>query len=616
MLKNKFILFSLSFSIIVSSFANTEVNEYSDIETAQLVNYTLQQETNRNLLYQMQGSESTSLITPEISASQLVNQIDTDELYQKKQIKQFIDSVNLSGINSIDKANSLLLQATNLIKSNISVEELTSIINLCDSIIKYTSDQGFKTYNYDNVESFISQKNIVSFGGFTTDGKFISAGKVLSNGKFIFEADGFESLQKFLSSTQFVSFGGLKSDGKFESAGNIFKADQILLNVSKLWDNYNFSVDKLEKLIVLQDKIFDYLMKNNIAFSNDMQKIIAGKLVNIVQNVPQLLTVFDKQNQIIGWILQHLKDYYLSNSKEFKQLNVEKWNKWKKIIENPLPDVVKNKYKVPHGRFMFEVWTPQNINQRNNLQKQLDFIKKNGYIGVVVVWDGYSDYNKLVQIQDMILKKGFKIWLAFSTMKQDSLEKTTFVQPQYYYKGLKELSKKSQAFLMGWRRTSVHLNQQVKGWQNYTMNALRQGNPNIGFIGQAYFGYNGTHSASEYHLYYNYRDNYNAILAINFGFVSVNPKWALNKLKSSLNAPNMQYVCLIQGVTARYLLDHPGKRKRTRAQYRRINQLLEKRFLNAGFDAVAGLSGDGVNRNGAQDDMCLSKNHVPSSQKF
>jgi hypothetical protein len=61
----------------------------------------------------------------------------------------------------------------------------------------------------------------------------------------------------------------------------------------------------------------------------------------------------------------------------------------------------------------------------------------------------------------------------------------------------------------------------------------------------------------------------------------------------------MQYVCLIQGVTALYLKDYPGKKKRTRAQYRRINQLLEKRFLRAGFNAVAGMSGDGINRVGA-----------------
>ena len=616
MSKNKFILSMLAFSMVFTIFANNQVAEYTDIQSAQSQNYTQQQLAQKNALYQSQGAESTALITPVISASELVNQIDTDQLYNKKAIKQFMYSFNLYAITNIKQASDLILQATALIKSTISIEQLTSIVNLCDSVITYSADKGFKSLSFSDINQFINSNNVTSFGGYTADGKFFSAGTLTADGKFVFSAQGFDSLQSFISSNNFTSFGGFKADGSFVSAGSIFNADKILLSVGKLWDVQTFEVQKLQKLISLQDKLFDYILKNNISFSYDVSKLLAEKLANITEQIPQLTKVLDKDNQLVGWAVQNLQDYYLANAKDFREFDAVKWKKWKQIVQNPMADVAKNNYKVPNGRFMFEVWTPQTEQQRLNLQKQLDFVKKNGYIGVVVIWDGEKDYNKLIDVQEMILNKGFKIWLAFSTQKEDRLDKTTFVQPQYYYQGLKALAKRSQAFLMGWRRTSIHLNRQVKGWQNYTMNALRQGNPNIGFIGQAYFGYNGTHSPNEYHLYFNYRQNYNAILAVNFGFVSVNPNWALNKLKSSLGVQDMQYVCLIQGVTALYLKDYPGKKKRTRAQYRRINQLLEKRFLRAGFSAVAGMSGDGVNRINAQDDMCVSKNHVPSSQKF
>lgn len=616
MLKNKFILLCLSFSVGFSAIANTQVVEYTDIETAQSTVYTEKQMQLRNSLYQQQGIQSTNLITPTISASQLVNQIDIDQVYNKKAIKQFLADVNLTKITTIDQASSLIVQATALIKSTISIEQLTSIVNLCQNVITYTADKGFKSLSFDDVKTFVSTEKLTSFGGYTADGKFVSAGTFDADGKFVFTIQGFESLESFVSSGNFVSFGGYKADGGYVSAGNVFNADRVLMSVGKLWDVPDFQIQKIEKLIDLEDKLFDYILKNNISFSDEVPKLLVEKLDNLTERVPQLMKVLDKDNQLVGWALQNLKDYYLSNAKDFRQFDVAKWKKWKQIVQNPMADVHKNNYKVPNGRFMFQVWLPQNEQQRINLQKQLDFVKKNGYIGVVVIWDGESDYNKLIQIQEMILRKGFRIWLAFSTQKRDTLDKTTFVQPQYFYQGLKALAPRAQAFLMGWRRTSIHLNRQVKGWQNYTMNALRQGNPNIGFIGQAYFGYNGTHSPHEYHLYFNYRQNYNAILAMNFGFVSVNPNWALNKLKTSLGVQDMQYICVIQGVTALYLKDYPGKKKRTRAQYRRINQLLQRRFLRAGFAAVAGTSGDGINRVGAQDNMCESKNHVPSSEKF
>lgn len=398
-----------------------------------------------------------------------------------------------------------------------------------------------------------------------------------------------------------------------------FKADQMLLNVAKLLESDTLTVQKIELILGLEDKLIEYVQKNNIQYSQSVPEKLKSILFNKAEIVPVLVGVIDKKNHLAGWVMTTLKDYYIYQGDDYKNFDYEKWSKWKQIIQSKPKAVIKNNYQIQKGsRFLFEVWLPENQEQENNLFGELDFAKSRGYNGVVVVWDGTSDYNKLATIQQKILDKGFKIWLAFSTTKKDALNKTSFVEPQYYKKGLIQLAKRSQAFLMGWRRTSLHLNQQIKQWQDYTMSALRQGNPNIGFIGQTYFGYNGTHKPTQFHLYVNYRQNYNAVLAINFGFLSVNPKWAINKLKQTLPISNIQYVCLIQGVTATYLKQDVTsvRKKRTKAQYRRINELLQKRFLRAGFDAVCGLSGDGVNRQGAQDDMCLSKNRINDNKKY
>lgn len=328
-----------------------------------------------------------------------------------------------------------------------------------------------------------------------------------------------------------------------------------------------------------------------------------------IRQMVQKLNIDQKQAQ---WLFSKVKDHYIYRGEDFCSQNQLKW---KKIFQSNIKPVQKVDYVVPTGRWMFQAWTPQNDQQKNNLNSELQYVKNRGYIGVVVCWDGKSDYNKLVQVQQLILSKGLKVWLAFSPLKTDSLKLSTFVQPQYFAKGLGVLSVRSQAFIMGWRRTSIHLNLQNQQWQNYTMQALRSGNPKIGFIGQAYYGYNGTDSSEQYHLYVNYRDNYNAVLAVNFGFLSVSPRWAKAKLRTKIKDNNCQYICLIQGITATYLTGKSNLKQRSKVQYRRINQSLQRRFLRNGFVAVAGLSGDGVNRPGGQDDMCVSKNSLLDKNK-
>lgn len=476
---------------------------------------------------------ASKLSTPQLSASQLTTQIDIDELYNKKQIKQFLESIRLDSIKTIQQASNLIVYSTKLMSQNISLQQLTSIVNLCENILTYSNNKNFDLTS--------------------------------------------------------------------------FKADNLIISVAKLFQNQNLSVDKLQLLVNLQSNIIEFVNKNNISYSQYVPQFINDVFIETNSKTPQLLKILDKDNEIIGLVIQNFKDRYIQHGKDLD--DIQKWIKWKEILSTYNTPVKKVQYKIDCKKWMFEVWTPQNEEQQLNLMLELQYIKKKGYDGVVIVWDGISDYKKLVDIQKKILKKGFKLWLAFSTTKMDRIDKTSFVQPQYFAEGLQQLAKQSDAFLMGWRRTSIHLNQQLEQWQNYTMSALRKGNPNIGFIGQVYLGYNGTHKPHEYHLYANYRDNYNAILAVNFGYLGMQPKYALSQIKKAIkNKKNVQYVILVQQSTNYYNAKQTKFKQKSKQHYFRINQLIQRRFLNHGFSAVISVAGNGVNGDNSPDDMCLSKN--------
>lgn len=489
----------------------------------------------------------------------------------------------------------------------------------------------------------------------------------------------------------FSSWSKMVKDGKITTT---FTPEKMIINIAEMiFKSESIDMDKLNFILDKQNELVDQMIASNVTF--DMGKVISG-LTDILTNAVNLSEeqvtlvftqyekMFDKVNvdsetynkdslealkaivqttasinesakgydqqaklnaEYVSfsdpnqkWVKETIKDPYLYHAREYINFDSELWAAWRKVFEsNPAP-VKKIGYKVPKdGRFVFEVWTPANSQEKENLMNELDFMKSRGYIGVVTMWDGKSNYKDLVSIQKEIKDKGFRIWLGFSpykgqihpneidkngkTVRVDEITMSTFVEPVYYREGLKALAVNSEAFLMGWRRTSIHLNTQNAEWQNYTMNALRDGNPKIGFIGEFYYGENGNHPYGNlyvYGQYANYRDNYDAVLLVNYGYISVNPKWAIATARRVVGQ-EPQLVCVIQGIGPGYI-SRPAHvrttRKRTIAQYRRINELLEKRFLRAGFDAVCGLAGDGLNAPIYPDDMCRSKNHKPSEEKF
>ncbi len=311
---------------------------------------------------------------------------------------------------------------------------------------------------------------------------------------------------------------------------------------------------------------------------------------------------------IYSKVIPNIKDYYISHDSKFsRKMDKEVWRKWGEIFDRKFENVPYVKYELPDVKFIFEIRTPKNLTERENLFKELEHFWMLGYRGVVTAWDGKANYRDLAELQSVLKLNGWRVWTSFST--HDYLSDSAYIDPDLYAAGLKALAKDAEAFLMGWRRTSIHLFIPDPGWTGYTMHSLRAGNPDIAFIGEYYFGYNGTHTAGEYHEYVSIPANSNAVLVVNLGFLSINPQQALRQVRRKVG-DKLPLVSLIQGETSYFMSAH--NTNRSKEVNRRISFLLEERFLKAGFDMVATTAGDGSNGmyNGKGiDNMCLSKNH-------
>lgn len=465
---------------------------------------------------------------------------------------------------SILKAEVLLVNVSNMLFSTeaLPVDMIERLFKAQDEILSYLDKAKSKTYTSDA---------IVIEGSL----KFFANKVVIDDTKL---KKDFEELSK-TAGFQFKTYQEYRDFMVFSGALQL-----AVKNVQS-----NFASEKLNVKVASTDEIQKFA-----------QDLISKRVGN-----PSL----------VKFVTEQIKDRYMNYAKEVIDFNETIFTKWQKIYKDGVPPVEKVNYEIPkNGRFMFEIRTPHSESEFDNIRKELDLFKKEGYIGVVFVWDGKEDYQNLIKAQEIAKEKGFRIWLSFST--HDYLSHSSYIDPDLYQNGLSELSKNSEAFLMGWRRTSIHLQIQDEPWQNFTMQACRKGNPNIGFIGEYYYGYNGTHPAGEFHGYLNLKNSYNGIIVVNFGFLSVNPRDALRMIHRTV-PKDVPLVIVIWGESVHYLNSKKSDlRKRTKPQYRRINRLLEKRFMSLGFHASIGCAGDGSNQLYGKDDMCFSDNHSNTKNKY
>ena len=282
------------------------------------------------------------------------------------------------------------------------------------------------------------------------------------------------------------------------------------------------------------------------------------------------------------------------------------WKAWKAVYaKDYAPIAYVSVADIAGIKMICEMKAVKTQAEKDNLYAELTYFKTLGYNAVLAVWEGEATYGLSEQI-NAVKALGFKVFFAYGT--REKLEDKIFIDPVKYAQGLATLAGQCDGYLVGWRRTSLHLFKADNKFVAYSINAVRQGNPTIPIFGEIYRGYAGSKnkdgSENMNKFCVNIPTNASGAFVVNFGYQGVRPDGVLNLVRTSTDVP---LVVLVVGERPYYLTQNDNHK--SKAENRKIIDNIEKRFVASGF-GVATLAGDGSNeiyRKDVSDDLCKSQ---------
>jgi len=295
----------------------------------------------------------------------------------------------------------------------------------------------------------------------------------------------------------------------------------------------------------------------------------------------------------------------LKHSKGFNPDNPA-WAAWQLVYAQEYPRIkhvpAENITELKMLAEMRKAETPAAI---DNLIEELKYFKGLGYNGVLAIWEGEEPFALLQQIV-RAKALGYKVWFAYG--KREKLQDDVFIAPDVLQRGLSLLASVCDGYVIGWRRTSIHLFNADDQYYAATINWVRQGNPDIRVFGEAYYGYQGNNnpdgSYNETEFTVRVPENASGVVVINFGRRGIRPDGVRNLLRQYTNVP---LVALVVGERPYYLTRNLNNK--TKEENRQIITSIEERFRRAGF-GTATLAGDGSNEiynPNVSDDLCKSQ---------
>ena len=259
--------------------------------------------------------------------------------------------------------------------------------------------------------------------------------------------------------------------------------------------------------------------------------------------------------------------------------------KWVKIYEKwrkDGSDVSDRSDRLKGLRMIAEVHHP--IDQ-NALRKNLAMYQQQGYNAVLLTF-GYQGETlaEVVAAADLIRDEGFKLWFAYSG--PEKLEHSVFMDPDVLKKYLQELSIRADGFLIGWRRTSVHLLIQDDPFRDYLVRCVREVNPSLPVLGEAYYGMTA-HTNHYSRVTYNLPECASGCYVMGFGFKGYDPGVYLSRMTRIKDMPK---VAVIIGEKPYY--GSTNATGRSFEENLRIKLEIENRWLAAGCVGTITLHGD------------------------
>ncbi len=121
------------------------------------------------------------------------------------------------------------------------------------------------------------------------------------------------------------------------------------------------------------------------------------------------------------------------------------------------------------------------------LDENLRFFRSRGYDTVLLAFYDGDEPGRIGELAARISGAGFRVWMAFSG--GDQLSEGVLCDPDWLAEAVSAVAAHSEAMLLGWRRSSVHLYFQDEAFTSYLIGCARNANPSIAVVGEAYWGH-------------------------------------------------------------------------------------------------------------------------------
>ena len=279
------------------------------------------------------------------------------------------------------------------------------------------------------------------------------------------------------------------------------------------------------------------------------------------------------------------------------------WTKWLRIYQSDEYKTYSPEYvELKKGlRIINEVKCPENTEQFQRMSENIEYYMSRGYNSVLVTFTTGETLYRLSDTIDYLKSLGLKIVIAYAG--RENLNESLFRDPDTLAKFLRELGAKSDALLLGWRRTSLHLFLPDRQWTNFLIKNARSKNSRLAVIGMAYFGET---AEKQLGVSYDVPENCSAVLIVGCGFPRASTKTTLKKLFPEI-VDHPHKIGLVVG--ERPYFDSLHDTGKTKTQNDQIKRRIELRLLQAGCNSTMTYSGDGSDgqygRKDRTENICL-----------
>ena len=278
------------------------------------------------------------------------------------------------------------------------------------------------------------------------------------------------------------------------------------------------------------------------------------------------------------------------------------WKKWIEIYRKNEPYTIEYK-ALPSGlRIICEVKCPQNAEQTDTLDKNLEAYRAAGYNAVLLTFDLTEPLSKLLDVVSLVRSRDMRVVFAYTGPER--LEWSVFQDPDKLASFLRSLGAVSDAFLIGWRRTSLHLLIPDPQWINFLVKNARGFNRDLPIIGEAYLGQTAESGGSERAVTYNIPENVSAVLCFGIGYKGVAIERALDLVfPKTKGLPRIGLA-----IGERPYFDTRNNTKKSMRENNAIKARIERRFLSAGCVGTMTIRGDGsdgIYDKTATENLCL-----------